>query len=525
MNEVMDTPRTVFNIRVHFAALIASLAAVIIGYDAGFIGGTVVLPEFEREFKLDQMAEKHKRLIKSNIISLFHVGAFLGSYLVYPIGIYWGRVKGFKVSGSFITIGSLIQLLSNQLTGLQWLLMGRMLCGLGVGAVSNLAPMYVSEISPPPIRGRLVGFYEIAWQVGGIFGFFINYGTQQLLPGTSKQWQIPIALQCVPAFAFLLGTFIIRESPRWYFSRNRRDKAIESLCYLRHLPVTSDYINHELETMEMEAIERQKVLQSEFWGPMKLIWNDNNIQYRLFLTMLLFVFQNTTGINAIIYYSVSILQTLGVSSTAAGLLSTGVFGLIKGVCCFVWAFWIIDRFGRKPPVVIGSITCTIVLLYLGLYIGIAHPQHDDNGGLTKGTIVALVFFYIWTVSFAFSWSGFPWVYTSEVFDVKVRNLTQCFNASSNWFWAFVFARGSQTMIDFMGYGIFLFFGVLLMISTGLFVVLYPETSNIPLSEIDLLFEPGVSPAKAHARALDIIHQREEAHETEFNMEIDNRVLL
>lgn len=512
MKEAVETPTAVYNTRVHFAALIASFAAIIIGYDAGFIGGTVILPEFEREFGLDKMSGETKRFIKANIISLFHVGAFFGSYLVYPIGIYWGRIKGFKLAGWLITIGSFIQLLSNHTRGLRYLMIGRILCGIGIGAVSNLAPMYVSEISPPSIRGRLVGMYEISWQVGGIFGFFINFGTEQLLQGSNKQWQTPIAVQIIPALMFLVGVFFIKESPRWYFSVNRRDMAIRSLCYLRGLPLTSEYINYELETMEIEAIERKQALQSEFWGPLKLIRHDKSVQYRLLLTSSLFVFQNTSGINAIIYYSVSILKTLGIGSTAAGLLSTGVFGVIKGICCFIWAFWIIDNFGRKPPVILGSLVCFLALFYLGIYIKIADPEANISGEMTLGSKIALMFFYIWTISFAFSWSGFPWVYMSEVFDLKVRNLAQCFNASSNWFWAFIFARFAQNIIDALEYGTFLLFGILLLVSTGIFALMYPETSGIPMSDIDLLFEENIPPWKAHSRALEIIKEREQAHD-------------
>lgn len=516
MREVLiDTPRQVYNFRVHFAALVASFAAMIIGYDAGFIGGTLTLPEFLKEFKFDEMTPSEVTLMKANIISFFHVGAFFGSYLIYPVSIFYGRILAFKVSGFFITFGSAIQLISNAEHGLSWLLAGRLICGIGIGAVSNISTMYISEISPPNLRGRLIGMYEICWQIGGVFGFFINYGTERNLTD-NKQWQVPIAIQIVPAGIFFIGVFFIKESPRWYFINNQRDKAIDALCYLRGLPSSNHYVAYELEIMELEIIERKQVMSSEFFGPFKLLFLNKHNRYKLLLTLMLFVFQNTSGINAIIYYSVSILKTIGIDSTEAGLLSTGVFGLIKGVCCFIWAFFIVDNFGRKPPVMIGGIVCVLSLFYLGAYIKIADPENTLHGGSNAGSKSALAFFYIWTVSFAFSWSGFPWVYMSEVFDQKVKNLSQSFNASSNWFWAFIFARYSQEMIEAMQYGIFLFFGSALLLSITIFYFLYPETRNIPIDDIDLLFAPGVKPWKAHARAVTIIRDRELNHTHEYS---------
>lgn len=507
MFEVLETPKEVYNWRVHAAAFIASFAAVIIGYDAGFIGGCVVLPEFQNEFDFANKLPSDVITIKANIISLFHVGAFFGSYLVYPIGIYLGRIWGFKIAGALLTLGSGIQLVSNAQHGLSWLLAGRILTGLGIGAVSNLAPMYISEISPPSIRGRLVGLYEIAWQVGGIFGFFINYGTEQNLSG-NRQWQVPIAVQLIPSALFFIGVFWLKESPQWYLMHSKRNKATGSLAFYRNLPPEHHYVQHELELMANEVLVRKQALGSEFFGPFKLLFGLRQLRYRLLLSSMLFMMQNTSGINAINYYSVAILKTIGINSIDAGLLSTGVFGLIKGTCCFIWAFFVIDVFGRKPPLVGFGLICVLSLFYLGAYIKIANPEATLNGETTPGSRSALAFFYIWTISYALSWSGFPWVYVSEIFDSRVITLAQSVNASANWFWAFIFARWAQNMIDAMKYGIFFFFGALLLISIIAFSFIYPETKNIPITHVGLLFEKGVRPWKAHARAIEIIQQQE-----------------
>ena len=113
--------------------------------------------------------------------------------------------------------------------GLGLLYAGRVLAGMGVGGASNLSPIYNAEIAPPAIRGRLVGLYELCWQIGGLVGFWINYGLVENMAPSHKQWLIPFAIQLVPAGLLFAGTFAIVESPRWLIFRGRREEAIKNL--------------------------------------------------------------------------------------------------------------------------------------------------------------------------------------------------------------------------------------------------------------------------------------------------------
>jgi len=99
-------------------------------------------------------------------------------------------------------------------SGLGLIYGGRVLAGIGVGAASNLTPIYISEISPPAIRGRLVGLYELGWQMGGLVGFWINYGVSTTMPSNHTQWIIPFAIQLPPAGALFIGSLLLKESPR-----------------------------------------------------------------------------------------------------------------------------------------------------------------------------------------------------------------------------------------------------------------------------------------------------------------------
>ena len=174
--EDRPTPKEVYNWKIYLLAVVASCTSCMIGYDSAFIGTTISLQSFKDEFDWDSMSAAHQDLVSSNIVSLYQAGAFFGAFFAYPIGHFWGRKWGLMVSAVIFTLGAGIMLGTNGDRGFGLLYGGRVLAGLGVGAGSNITPIYISELSPPAIRGRLVGVYELGWQIGGLVGFWICVG-------------------------------------------------------------------------------------------------------------------------------------------------------------------------------------------------------------------------------------------------------------------------------------------------------------------------------------------------------------
>ncbi|QEO22640.1 hypothetical_protein [Candidozyma auris] len=226
-------PKEVYNYKLVLVAIAAASAATIIGYDSGFIGGTVSLESFREEFGFNQMSSSKQTDIASNVVSVFQAGAYFGCLFFYPVGELLGRRVGLFLSGFFLTFGAAISLISNKDRGLGAIYAGRVLTGLGIGGCSGLAPIYVSEISPAAIRGKLVGCWEIAWQVGGMVGYWINYGVLENLEPSRKQWLIPFAIQLVPSGLFWALTVALPESPRYLIAKGNMDQARENLAYLR----------------------------------------------------------------------------------------------------------------------------------------------------------------------------------------------------------------------------------------------------------------------------------------------------
>lgn len=168
--EDRPTPKAVYNWRVYTAACVASWASCTIGYDSAFIGTTLALPSFEDEFGFKEMDADQLALTKANIVSVYQAGAFFGSFGAYASSYYWGRKMSLVIWSLVFILGAGMMLGANSERGLGLIIGGRVLAGLGVGAASNMVPIYISELSPPAVRGRLVGIYELGWQIGGLVG-------------------------------------------------------------------------------------------------------------------------------------------------------------------------------------------------------------------------------------------------------------------------------------------------------------------------------------------------------------------
>jgi MFS family permease len=186
--EDRPTPPQVYNWRVYALAAVAGSAAIMIGYDSAFIGTTLSLQSFKNEFRFDKISTAQVNLLSANIVSCYQAGAFFGALFAYVTAYYTGRTSGLALYSAIFMLGSGLMLGANGERGLGLIYAGRVLAGIGVGGASNLAPIYISEISAPAIRGRLVCMFELGWQIGGLVGFWINVSQCHLIdasPATS----------------------------------------------------------------------------------------------------------------------------------------------------------------------------------------------------------------------------------------------------------------------------------------------------------------------------------------------------
>jgi len=366
----------------------------------------------------------------------------------------------------------------------------------------------ISELAPPAVRGRLVGVYEMGWQIGGLVGFWINYGINKHLPSNHKQWLIPFAVQLIPAGLLFFGTIWLKESPRWLLTKNKREQAIKNLCWIRQLPSDHIYIVEEIAFIDATIEEQRSKIGESFWAPFKAVGRNRSFQWRMILGGLLFLWQNGSGINAINYYSPTVFQSIGIHGTNSTFLTTGIFGVVKTSITIVWLLYLIDRLGRRNLLMIGAFGGSLCMWYLAAYVKIAGVKVSSDSKLTPGGTSAIFFFYLWTAFYTPSWNGTPWVLNAEMFDQTIRPLGQASASANNWFWNFIISRFTPQMFDTMKYGVFMFFASLMILSVPFVYLLVPETKGIPLENMDRLF--AVRPArKAHGIVLAEIREQEE----------------
>lgn len=241
----------------------------------------------------------------------------------------------------------------------------------GVGSASMLVPLYIAEMAPPSIRGRLVGVYEIGVQFGTLIGFWINYGVHQDMAPNSAQWVFPFAFQLIPGGLLTLGMFFVPESPRWAARTKGRDETIKILTQLRNIPDDHPYLQEEATAIVAQIEhERAQVAGKGLVVEFKELCRREN-RRQIITGILIFVFMQMAGSNAINvrtsifsgvgstdmnqYYSPRIFKSIGLKGTNTGLISTGVYGIVRFVTvCFAMYFFV-DRFGRTKLLMIGSI--------------------------------------------------------------------------------------------------------------------------------------------------------------------------
>ncbi|PSR97206.1 general substrate transporter [Coniella lustricola] len=488
LKEDRPTPKAVYNWRVYVSAAVASFASCMIGYDSAFIGTTIALDSFKTEFGFYELSTPELNLISANIVSIYQAGAFFGALGAYISSYFLGRRKSLFAFSLIFILGAGLMLGANGSRGLGLLYGGRVLAGIGVGGSSNMVPIYISELAPPAVRGRLVGIYELGWQIGGLVGFWINFGVNNTLPSSHEQWIIPFAVQLIPAGLLLIGAVWMKESPRWLFSKGRREEGLQVLCWMRNLSASDIYIIEEVSYIE-EDIERHRVeVGAGFWKPFAAL-KQRKVQWRFFIGGMLFFWQNASGINAINYYSPTIFKSIGVTGTNTSLLTTGVFGCVKTFFTIIWLLYLIDHFGRRKLLMVGAVGGSLCMWYLGAYIKIADPSSHPtvNGQLSSGGISAMFFFYLWTAFYTPTWNGTPWVLNSEMFDQNTRSLGQASAAACNWFFNFLVSRFTPQMFATMGFGVYMFFAALMILSFVFIFFLIPETKGVPLEAMDRLF--------------------------------------
>ena len=332
----------------------------------------------------------------------------------------------------------------------------RFLGGLGVGASSVTAPLYISEISPARSRGKLVGLF----QFNIVFGILVAYLSNYLLANVGEHsWRLMLGVQAVPAVAFLLFLFRVPESPRWLLLHGRLDEGREVLRIINPDTVEDDVA--AILTSQSHAAQQNESI----WAP----------QYRtpVLLAVAFAFFNQVSGINAIIYYAPRIFEMTGLGQRTALLSSAGI-GLVNFVFTLLGVN-LIDRFGRRTLMLVGSVG---LIGTLGL-VARAFYSQQFNGY----TVPVLLFVYI--AFFAFSQGAVIWVFISEIFPNAVRAKGQALGSSTHWVMATAIAFTFPYFAERLGGGhTFAFFCGMMVLQLVFVWRFMPETKGTSLEGVE-----------------------------------------
>lgn len=453
---------------------------------------TLVMPGFLKQFpEVDPAVTSSASLNKGVMTALLELGAFIGALMAGFTADRWSRKVAIAVGVVWFIIGSVLQTASY---GLAQLIVGRFIGGIGVGVLSTTSPTYISEIAPPNVRGAMLALQEFAIVLGIVVMYYITYGTRHIV----GEWcfRLPFLIQMVPAFPLAVALLFFPYSPRWLASKGRDGECLASLSRLRRLPTTDPRLQAEWLQIRAEAcrnrealiVRHPKLQGDDFGSQLKLeiaSWVDMfkpGAIRRTLIGMAIMFFQQFSGVNALIYYSPTLFEQLGLDYELQLTLSGALN--VSQLVAVIPAIFFLDYIGRKKPLIAGAIGMTVShFVVAGM---ISRGQGDwANHGVEAWVGVGFIIF--WMIPFGMCWGTVPWALPSEIFPSSRRAKGVALTTCTHWFSNFIVGLITPPLVSGTGYGVFLFFGVFCFLGGVWALLCVPETKGISLEQMDHVF--------------------------------------
>lgn len=460
---------------VNSLTLIAALGGLLFGYDTAVISGAVAAIDANFIAPLG-LSETAANSLSGWTISCALLGCVIGAALAGPISQRIGRRGGLLVAAVLFLLSALGSAYPEFGMGpiggmgpdaLTPFILYRIMGGIGVGIASMLSPLYIAEIAPPAQRGRLVTYQQVAIVSGMTLVYFVNWyiasqGDDRWLLATG--WRYMLLSGAIPAAAFLLLLLLVPETPRWLVMKGRNDQAHQVLLRLSD----SDQAQTVLREIE-DSLTATSTRLFAFGGML------------IFVGIMLSLFQQFVGINAVLYYAPLMFKNMG-ASTDTALLQTIIVGVANIVFTLI-ALVTVDRWGRKPLLILGGVVMGISMLSLGFLFA--------SGNVGKAALIAVV---AYIAGFALSWGPVVWVLLSEIFPNAVKSKAMALAVAMQWIanlfvsWSFKVLDGNSVLNSLFNHGFaYWIYGAMSMLA-ALFVWRFvPETKGRTLEAIQELW--------------------------------------
>lgn len=502
-NDNLDRVEAPVTWRAYAMCVFASFGGMFFGYDSGYIGGVQGMKYFINMIEgpgQTALSSSHSSLI----VSILSAGTFIGAIIAGDISDFFGRRTTIILGCVIFIIGVILQVAS---AGLGLLVAGRLVAGFGVGFVSAIIILYMSEIAPKKIRGAIVSGYQFCVTIGLMLAACVTYATEDFTDSSS--YRIPIGLQLL--FAIILGTGLVflPESPRYFVKKGKIEEARIALGRVRGQPPTSEYIESELSEIIANAeYERRVIPDSGYFGSWahcfsgSLFKASSNVRKTILGTSLQMM-QQWTGVNFVFYYSTPFLQSTGAISNV--FLMSLIFTLVNVLSTPI-SFWLVERFGRRPMLIYGAVgmfVCEFIVAIIGVTVGFNQTHLDAAGNTVANNLSAVnaqvAFIAIYIFFFATTWGPGAWVLIGEIFPLPIRSRGVALSTASNWLWNCIIAVITPYLVGTneanLRSSVFFLWGGLCFLCFVYAYFLVPETKGLTLEQVDRMLEE-VTPRKS-----------------------------
>ncbi|KAL2870430.1 putative MFS sugar transporter [Aspergillus lucknowensis] len=482
-------------LRATYLASASCMGSFAFAFDTGVISGVLTLESFQRDFRY---SEAQKTTVNSNAVSILQAGAFFGCFFTTPIASRFGRRSGLIISSLVFTVGTILQVINAHT--LATFYAGRVIAGIGIGSATVLIPMYSAEMAPKEFRGRLGACFQLFFASGVMIAYWVTFAVAETQPSASKQWQIALGLQLLPSTLLLTGMATVKESARWLAIKGKKDKAWESLKWVRGGEETPE-LQQEFDEILAGIEEEARVKDNFTWRELLLPAN----RYRLFIAVTIQLCAQLSGNTSLAYYATQIFSAVGAGSSAK--LVTGFFGVVKVVGVSIFQLFVIDRIGRRVPFMAGAFAMGSFMLIIACVLA-TYPTSSDgeNSGATPAGIAMIIMVYAEAFSFNMSWGALPWLYVGEIFSSRLREVGVTVGAASQWLFNFMMSQVTPHAIENIGWRMFLMFAIFNYAIVVYSFVFLKETLSVSLEEMQ-----GVFGADSNKGGKPTVETEEDAH--------------
>lgn len=446
------------------------------GWDEGSASAISQLPAFKNTYHLNDK-------ITSNVVSLVNLGAGFGALLSFLLNDRVGRILSLRIYQLVYIAGSLISCLSYG--HIAALYVGRIVAGTGIGALSVVSPMAISELAPKATRGLMTMWFSVCMLSGQVLGIFTVYGCSIHVSGRrSLQYQVPWFVQTfIPAISCIMSFFTV-ESPRWLLLQNRRQAALTSLERLRGLPVLDTYLQEEYRDMTSNIEDHESTSYIRIIRETFLV--RSNLR-RVQLTIIAYILAQMSGATSITNYLPTIFGLVGIQGSGVKVYISGLYAVAKLVCCIAASLILVDLAGRRRSLMLGVSIQIICHSYLAGYLYTYIYNFSD---ITKGAsdaAIALIFFH--SLGWSIGLYSLPYIFGAELWPNRIRSFGGAISQSFHWFFYFAITKATPSLLSGLSqWGAFMLFDGFCLLAFVYTYFIVPETSGLGLEQINALFE-------------------------------------